>query len=191
ERSRQHVCHDRLETLYRNPCDRPGDSDVEQHETVSALQHSRHAVDTLFGTPAERGFDVRYWDGTVETAGNGHAQFTLVFKEPSALRQMLLPPNELSIVEAYLSGVVDVEGELSQAVALGELIKARLTSVRALISLTRDLLSLPSPNGDADAVRERRADPLINAAGDKHERRRDRAAISYHYDVGNDFYQLW
>ena len=76
---------------------------------------------TLFGSPAERDFDVRYWDGTVEAAGNGAAPFTLVFKEPSALRQMLLPPTELAIVEAYLAGVVDVEGELSAAVGLGDL----------------------------------------------------------------------
>ena len=164
---------------------------MERHDTVSALHRSQHAVDTLFGTPAERGFDVRYWDGTVETAGDGRAPFTLVLKTPSALRQMLLPPSELAIVEAYLSGVVDVEGELSAAVALGDAIKSRLSSVRALISLTRDLLSLPSPNGDAEAVREHSADAVGTQSGEKHERRRDRAAISYHYDVGNDFYQLW
>jgi cyclopropane-fatty-acyl-phospholipid synthase len=164
---------------------------VERHDTVSALHHSQHAIGTLFGTPAERGFDVRYWDGTVETGGDGHAPFTLVFNTPSALRQMLLPPTELSVVEAYLSGVVDVEGRLSDAVALGDAIKERLSSVRALISLTKDLISLPSPNGDAEGVREQRADARGAQDGEKHERPRDRAAISYHYDVGNDFYALW
>ncbi len=143
------VCQVPLETLYRNRCDRSGDSDVERHDTLSALQHSQHAIDTLFGAPAERSFDVRYWDGTVEAAHDGAVPFTLVIKTPSALRQMLLPPTELSIVEAYLSGVVDVEGELSAAVALGDAIKGRLSSVRALVSLTRDLLALPSPNGGA------------------------------------------
>ncbi len=135
---------------------------------------------------------MRYWDGTVEEAGIDPAPFTLVLRTPSALRQMLLPPSELSIVEAYLSGVVDVEGRLEAAVALGEAIKRRLSSARALLSLTRDLLSLPSPhrNGKTD-VRRRRAAAKVTPAGNKHEPSRDRAAISYHYDVGNEFYQLW
>lgn len=140
----------------------------------------------------ERAFHVRYWDGTVEAAGIGPAPFTLVFKTPSALRQMLLPPNELSLVEAYLSGVVDVEGELRAAVSLGDAIKRRLSSARALMALTRDLLLLPSPhrNGTGD-VKQRRSDATVTPAGHRHDPSRDRAAISYHYDVGNDFYRLW
>jgi cyclopropane-fatty-acyl-phospholipid synthase len=165
---------------------------VERHDALSALHRSQHAVNTLFGPTTERAFDVRYWDGTVEAAGNGTAPFTLVLKTPSALRQMLLPPSELAIAEAYLIGVVDVEGELSAAVTLGEIIKARLSSPRALVSLTRDLLALPSPhrNGAGD-LRGRRASARVTPLGGKHEPVRDRAAISYHYDVGNDFYALW
>jgi len=149
-------------------------------------------VATLFGSPAERDFDVRYWDGTVEAAGNGAAPFTLVFKKPSALRQMLLPPTELAIVEAYLSGVVDVEGELSAAVGLGEAIKSRIASARTLASLTRDLITLPRPhhNGNGD-IRERRSNAVVTPVGHRHEAKRDRAAITYHYDVGNEFYALW
>jgi len=165
---------------------------VERHDAVSALNRSQHAVSTLFGPAGERAFNVRYWDGTVEGAGNGSAPFTLVLKTPSALRQMLLPPSELSIAEAYLSGVVDIEGELSAAVTLAELIKSRLSSARALVSLTRDLLLLPaSHRNGADDVRGHRADATVAPAGHKHDRARDRAAISYHYDVGNEFYQLW
>ena len=135
---------------------------------------------------------MRYWDGTVEPAGTGASPFTLVLKEPSALRQMLLPPTELSIVEAYLSGAVDVEGELSAAVDLGEAIKTRVASPRALASLTLDLVTLPRPhhNGNGD-VRELRSASKVTPVGHKHEAPRDRAAISYHYDVGNDFYALW
>jgi cyclopropane-fatty-acyl-phospholipid synthase len=66
-----------------------------------------------------------------------------------------------------------------------------LSSVRALFSLTRDLLALPSADGDGATVRALRADARVAPAGGKHEPSRDRAAISYHYDVGNDFYQLW
>lgn len=167
---------------------------MERHDSssIEALQHSQHALATLFGSPAERDFDVRYWDGTVEPAGNRLAPFTLVLNDPSALRQMLLPPTELAIVEAYLSGAVDVEGELSAAVTLGDAIKSRVSSARTLASLTRDLITLPRPhhNGNGN-VRDRRWAQRVTPAGQKHEAPRDRAAISYHYDVGNDFYALW
>jgi hypothetical protein len=78
---------------------------VERHDTLSALQHSQHAIDTLFGAPAARSFDVRFWDGAVETAQR-HVPPTLV-KTPSALRQMLLPPSELDC-RSVLVGAVDV-----------------------------------------------------------------------------------
>jgi cyclopropane-fatty-acyl-phospholipid synthase len=172
--------------------DRSGDSDVERYDPVSALRHSQHAVGTLFGPPVDRTFDVRYWDGTVEPAGRGPAPFTLVLRTASALRQMLLPPSELSVVESYLSGIVDVEGELYAALSLGDAIKSLLSSPRALISLTRDLLALPGSHlTGADNVRERRSSTYVTPAGHKHDRSRDRAAVSYHYDVGNDFYELW
>src|SRR5262245_16348908 len=78
-----------------------------------AVAHSRSALTALFGIPAKRQFDVRYWDGTVERGGGGGSTvpspFTLVVARPGALRRMLLPPSELSIVEAYISGDVDVE----------------------------------------------------------------------------------
>ena len=135
---------------------------------------------------------MRYWDGTVEPAGRGAAPFTLVLREPSALRQMLLPPTELAIVEAYLSGAIEIEGELSAAVALGDSIMTRVASPRTLVSLTRDLMTLPRPhhNGDGD-IRDRRSASTVAPIGQKHEESRDRAAISYHYDVGNEFYALW
>ena len=166
--------------------------DAERHDAGSLVHRSQHAVRTLFGPPVERTFDVRYWDGTVEAAGIGPAPFTLVLKSASALRQMLFPPTELSLVESYLSGVVDVEGELTAAVSLGDEIKRRVSSATALLSLTRDLLLLPSPhrNGTGD-VRQRRSSGRVTPAGHKHDPSRDRAAISYHYDVGNDFYELW
>ena len=155
----------------------------------TALKHSRHAIELLFGPPAQRPFAVRYWDGTREEPA-AKAPFTLVIRRPSALRDMLLPPTELSIVESYLTGAVDVEGDLGSAIALGDAISSRLKAPATLVSLVRDVLALPKGN-DRPAIHARRADRTVSPAGGVHEPARDRAAIHYHYDVGNDFYQLW
>ena len=154
-----------------------------------ALEHARAAVRILFGPTAARPFHVRYWEGTAERA-LGHAPFTLVVARPGALRRMLLPPSELAIVEAYLSGDVDVEGEIERAVTIGDAIAERVRSPRVTLALVRHLLALPrrEPVPHVDEVRAGRT---VGRAGRLHEPGRDRAAVRYHYDVGNDFYALW
>jgi cyclopropane-fatty-acyl-phospholipid synthase len=156
---------------------------------TTPIAHSRAVMAILFGAPDGRAFDVRYWDGSVEQ-GRGGRPYRLVVNRPGALRRMLLPPSELSIVEAFLSGDVDVEGDLAAAVTLGDEINARLKSARTLAALATHLLALPRTDS-ADDVREVRAERTVAKAGRRHEKARDRSAIQYHYDVGNDFYRLW
>jgi cyclopropane-fatty-acyl-phospholipid synthase len=153
------------------------------------LQHARVVVEALFGPAVDREMDVRYWDGSVDR-GRSDAAFTLCINRRGALRRMLLPPSELSLVEAYLSGDVDLEGDVEAATELADAIAARVRSARTLTTLVRHLLALPATD-PAPPVRIARAEHVVEPLGKRHEQARDRAAIRYHYDVGNDFYQLW
>ena len=165
---------------------------VIQAASDDVVAHARRVVAALFGPPAQRQFDVKYWDGTVERgSATVPSPFRLVVARPGALRRMLLPPSELSIVEAYISGDVDVEGDLAKTMTLADAINTRLRSPSVLGSLARDLIALPRHDRSTSEVRNRRADERVEAAGARHEPKRDRAAIQYHYDVGNDFYRLW
>jgi len=153
------------------------------------FEHARAIMHALFGPPSARRFDVAYWDGSVER-GTGAANFSLRVARPGALRRMLLPPSEVSIVEAYLSGDIEVDGDLESAVTLGDEINARLKSARAISTLARHLFALPRHDSESD-VRTARAEHVVSEAGSRHDKQRDRRAIQYHYDVGNDFYALW
>ena len=144
----------------------------------------------VFGPVAARTFDVRYWNGSVEHGGAATTGFRLGVNRPGALRRMLLPPSELSIVESYLSGDVDIDGELESAMGLADEIGARVKSPRVLSRLLRHLLALPRRDA-TDDVRVARSDAVIEPVGKPHDPSRDRAAIRFHYDVGNDFYALW
>jgi len=157
------------------------------------VARGRRVIAALFGPPANRQFDVRYWDGTVERRGSSTvpSSFTLVIARPGALRRMLLPPSELSIVEAYISGDVDVEGDLAKTMTVADAINARLRRPSVLTALARDLIAMPRNDKITQEVRRHRADERVEAAGAVHDPTRDRAAIQYHYDVGNDFYRLW
>src|SRR5512142_3158089 len=125
-----------------------------------ALRHSREVLAELFGPPDARDFAVRYWDGSVEGGRRMPAPFTFRLERPGALRRMLLPPNELSIIEAYLSGDVDIEGRIEDAAPLGDAINRRVRSAGRLASIVRHVLALPKSDG-VDAVRAARAEHTV------------------------------
>ncbi len=153
----------------------------------SAVFRCRAVLTALFGEPHQRFFDVRFWDGTVDRGAR--SPFTLVLNRPAALRRMLLPPNEMSIVESYIAGDVDIDGSMEAGSNLSEAIGGRLRSPLAVARLVRLVLGLP---GQAeDDLADLRFPEHARKLGPRHTPVRDAAAIHYHYDVGNDFYGLW
>jgi cyclopropane-fatty-acyl-phospholipid synthase len=154
-----------------------------------AASRCRAVLTALFGEPGQRTFDVRFWDGTVDHGANPNPPYTLVLNRPAALRRMLLPPNELSIVESYIAGDVDIDGSMEAASGLAEAIGERLRSPIAIAKLIRLVVGLP---GQAeDDLADMRFPEHARKLGQRHTPVRDAAAIQFHYDVGNDFYKLW
>lgn len=154
-----------------------------------AVSRCRAVLAALFGEPRQRSFDVKFWDGTVDRGKGAPAPFTLVLNRPAALRRMLLPPNEMSIVESYIGGDVDIEGSMEAGSNLGEAIGGRLRSPLAVARLVRLVLGLPGQKDDDLA--DIRFPEQARKLGPRHAPVRDAAAIHYHYDVGNNFYKLW
>ena len=86
-----------------------------------AVARAIAVLDLAFGPPAERNYDIRLWDGTIQRGGVFPlADFTLLIRRRGTLRRMLLPPSELSIVEAVISNDLDVDGNLESAIGLGD-----------------------------------------------------------------------
>lgn len=154
-----------------------------------AVSRCRAVLTAIFGEPHQRPFDVRFWDGAVDRGQNARPPFTLVLNRPAALRRMLLPPSELSIVESYIAGDVDIDGSMEAASMLGWAIGDRLRSPFAVARVVRLLLRLPGQAEDDLATI--RFPEHARRLGPRHAPVRDAAAIHYHYDVGNDFYKLW
>ncbi len=153
------------------------------HAPMSAAwRHSVALIDRLF--PPPRPFAMHLWDGTSLPAA-ASSPFTLVLNHPGALRRMCASPIELSLGEAFVSGDFEIDGDIFAAVTLFDDLAARRFAPGDLTALARDLLSLPKP-----AARSSGRGPA-RLHGAVHSRARDRAAIRYHYDVGNEFYALW
>lgn len=127
---------------------------------------------------------LRAWDGS--TAGPDHAP-VLVVRNRRALRRLMWQPNELGLARAYVSGDLDVEGDLYDTLTrLTALIWRSPASTDVPVrAVAGDLLRLgilgPQPKPPAEEMA---------MSGTRHSKRRDRQAIRHHYDVGNDFYRL-
>ncbi|MBO0918097.1 cyclopropane-fatty-acyl-phospholipid synthase family protein [Streptomyces sp. NBC_01260] len=136
---------------------------------------------------------IRAWDGSESGPPGAPA---LVIRNRRALRRLLWKPGELGLARAWVAGEIDIEGDLYEALDLvagliwdrGAEAKDSVHPVRdpKLRAAAKGLLQLagpwPPPPPPPEEVRRR--------TGALHTKRRDKEAISHHYDVGNDFYEL-
>ncbi|MFC8505857.1 class I SAM-dependent methyltransferase [Streptomyces sp. NPDC057411] len=136
---------------------------------------------------------LRAWDGSEAGPADGPV---LIVRERRALRRLLWKPGELGLARAWVAGEIDVEGDLYEVLdRLAGFIWERGGEPRGALETVRDpkvraaakaLLKLagpfPPPKPPVEEMRGR--------SGLRHSRRRDKQAISHHYDVGNDFYAL-
>ena len=131
---------------------------------------------------------LRAWDGS--EAGPTDAP-TVVLRRRRALRRLLWAPGELGMARAYVTGDLDVEGDLTDAfrrawrlardTERGPIAITPGQRVRAAVTLARFGVLGPPPAAPSSEAR---------LDGRLHSRHRDRAAIAHHYDLSNDFYQL-
>ena len=94
---------------------------------------------------------------------------------------MLQPPNDLSAGEAYVFDDVDFEGDLSSILDFGARLGEARKPLLAKLHLLRLLRRLPD-----EARRDTAERPRLS--GILHSKRRDRSAVTYHYDTGNEFF---
>ena len=125
------------------------------------------------------------WDGS--EAGPPGAPH-VVLRSRRALRRLLRHPGELGAAQAYVTGELDVEGDLDEALTHVRSVarERRLTGIRptpaamaALLRVARSAgaLGLPLPAPATQAV----------LSGRLHSLGRDRQAIHHHYDLSHDF----
>jgi cyclopropane-fatty-acyl-phospholipid synthase len=136
---------------------------------------------------------VRLWSGETICVGEGEPEFTLVFKDPYAFRDLVLWQNPLQLVRAYFLGRVDVEGQLYRALGLRYSLGAEPISLFDRFAVFWRLRSLPptiTQHAANDAFAELKESPGARA-GRTHSRCDNAGAIAFHYDVSNDFYRLW
>ena len=126
---------------------------------------------------------IRAYDGSRLGPPEDEAPATIVVRSPDALRRIVTAPGELGFGRAYVAGDIDVEGDIYEALKLGDHIPGVKLSPKQWAAAAKligieGLKPLPPPPEEA------------HLRGRRHSKERDAAAIRHHYDVGNEFYEM-
>lgn len=147
------------------------------------------ALGTALCAP-ESPWRLRAWDGS--EAGPVDAPL-LTVRSPRAVQRLVWAPGELGLVRAYVAGEIDIEGDVFRTLqvldTLGRLSSEgafRRPGAREWLELARSAAALGAvgrpPPPPPEEFRRRR--------GRRHTLRRDSDAVTHHYDVSNDFYEM-
>ncbi|MEV8434064.1 cyclopropane-fatty-acyl-phospholipid synthase family protein [Streptomyces chartreusis] len=157
---------------------------------ADAAVRLKSLLEQLLGVPLP--VRIRAWDGS--QAGPPGAP-TLVVRNRRAVRRLLFKPGELGLARAWVAGDLEIEGDLYSALdLLAGLVWERGEDARSLAQALRD----PEVRAAVRGLVRLGGVPLppapppeeVRRPGHLHTKRTDKRAISHHYDVGNDFYEI-
>ncbi|MGZ4687931.1 class I SAM-dependent methyltransferase [Oryzihumus sp.] len=142
-------------------------------------------VEPMFG--GELPLRLRTWDG----AEHGPADAPVItVTSPDALRRLLFHPGELGLAQAYVTGEIDVEGDVLDGFRrVWRTARERSVTPRPTPAL---LLQAVRTARELGAIGRPPVPPASQARlrGRLHSLGRDRQVIAHHYDLSNDFYAL-
>jgi cyclopropane-fatty-acyl-phospholipid synthase len=130
--------------------------------------------------------EFRAYDGSM--SGTAGAPVRITVRSPVAVSYLAQAPGSLGLARAYVSGHLDVDGDMYTALA-------RLTQAQQMQGMSERLRLLgqlggpkllfprvPPPPQEVPVTRRW-------LVGRRHTKARDASAISHHYDVSNTFYE--
>jgi cyclopropane-fatty-acyl-phospholipid synthase len=145
---------------------------------VSAEEQLTKAFNSLFSNYAGPAFAIRLWDGSIwHSSQNEKPECTIEITSPNALELLVANPDEVGLGGAFVSGDLDVKGDIFSVFAIGEYLFTRPANFRNEM-FQRVMLTL---------CRVRR----FIRNGRPHSLNRDRSSIAHHYDQPFEFYKSW
>lgn len=107
---------------------------------------------------------IRFWDGEEITFGMGDSNFNIIFNEPLPISDIITNPS-VALGEAYMNKRIEIVGNIKDV-------------IEAIYNNPKSFLRYKG-----------KFNKLVNPV--KNSLKNSKDNIGYHYDIGNDFYQLW
>lgn len=128
---------------------------------------ARQMIHGLLSQVHDGSFDVIYWDGVRRHYGPDAPVVTLTLHDP-AIADMLLAGPEKGFPDAYIKGLIDVDGDLADLVAL---------AIRN--------------HGEQSHWLAGGAMKIAHNVYSRRSLKKQKQDIASHYDLGNDFFRLY
>jgi cyclopropane-fatty-acyl-phospholipid synthase len=132
----------------------------------------------------ERPFHLRLWDGSYVPATSADAP-TFTATSPAAVAHFLRAPDQLGLGRAYVEGLLTVD-DLDAAFVVVDTFAPPPISLADRVRLMAAAVSACRP-----WAMPKTPELELILDGERHTVDRDKAAIRYHYDVGNEFFALF
>ena len=158
---------------------------------IPGIEHAKNILYRLF-----RDFDgclrIYLWDGSEVHLGRDHPAFSLSFRSARALQELILARDPLRLAESYFQGLIDVDGDFYSALKLRHHLASLQLSLVEKATLVAKALRIKSEKIAAmGSDTPKWAKTFRQKLGLEPSKNLNRHAISFHYDVSNDFYALW
>ncbi|HSP37046.1 MAG TPA: cyclopropane-fatty-acyl-phospholipid synthase family protein [Frankiaceae bacterium] len=133
------------------------------------------------------------YDGS--TAGPSDAVVRVRVNSPKALTYLIFSPGQLGLPRAYVSGELDIEGDLYAGIGMvfrehvGEVSLADKINVLRNVD-PKALRWVDPPPEEYNAKRPLQRLSQVRAGLTRHSKKRDAQVIGHHYDISNRFYEL-
>ena len=131
--------------------------------------------------------EFKAYDGSA--AGTPGAPVRITVRTPVAVSYLAQAPGALGLARAYVSGHLDVDGDMYTA--LSRMLHAQQVNISPAERL-RLLNELGGPKRLVPRIPPPPQEVRVNRrwlGGKRHSKQRDASAISHHYDVSNTFYE--
>src|SRR5262245_44902348 len=141
----------------------------------------RREIESAF---PERPFSVAFWDGTSVASTNGGGP-TFHVRSPQAVAHALVAPGQLGLGRAYVSGGIEVDDidAVMEVVAGWQPPPADGRAKARLVLAAVQAAGLQRPPRPPAAE--------LRPRGRRHSIGRDKRSVTHHYDVSNDFFELF
>ena len=120
-------------------------------------------IKSFLHTFKDESFCVKFWDGDEVKVGENDPLFKIILKKPIPKKD-ILTSTTLAFGEAYMNGDLEVEGDF--LLMLNAVLKYK-------DKFTTDFKGLPKIFSNLTSTKKQKEE------------------VTYHYDIGNDFYKLW
>lgn len=137
---------------------------IRSEKTLHSAQIDKTLYKNLLKNLFSESCSITFWDGEEIILGNEKNRFRIIFHEPLSITDILTNPS-VTLGEAYMHKQIDIDGNIKDVIA-------------AIYNNPKSFLRYKG-----------KFSKLVKTANNSLKKNKEN--VCYHYDIGNDFYQLW